>query len=499
MFVIVLFCFFFVIGLFKLVMVMAVMFILLFSLLLRQTSETHIPMAQLLPNASGPGSEFHHLLKSRADNQSVIVLALTDSSYVEMALNLYLSSFVKLDIVNYLFVCADSTSSDYLTSLGIPNINAFNDKGGSKLSNWGSKDFKRKTHYKTSMILEGLKLGLNVLVTDLDIVFLKNPIPYLNCSSCDLQIQSDMIEGNSGFYMVRPTSAGISLHVKAMEMAEKHKELSNQKTVDRTLEKMQKEKKIKTRTLSHDLFPCGVPFFEKGKRMFADDNPCKSCVIVHNNWIVGYHAKRYRFKEMLMWYVDTGGYYSSNTRQYLQYDNPKDWGSKDSYTREKEALQNALAIAYILNRTLILPTFQCYCSELPCKKNDKKCALNSHFSIVNFDEQFNFKYREHVFLQSDLVPEEIKEGRSKSNLIESSHSNHLAKDPLQLADYHYTPGNEISGPLPHEITNWFGAEHSPVLHFHSLYGNFSGLWNADPTIAKMLNKGVKKLNYRQYT
>ena len=41
-------------------------------------------------------------------------------------------------------------------------------------------------------------------------------------------------------------------------------------------------------------FPCGKEYFEQTRRMFGDDNPCGSCVIMHNNWIVGNNAKVYR-------------------------------------------------------------------------------------------------------------------------------------------------------------------------------------------------------------
>ena len=56
--------------------------------------------------------------------------------------------------------------------------------------------------------------------------------------------------------------------------------------------------------------------------MWPDDNPCRECVIVHNNWMVGGDAKVYRFKEHGQWLVDKDGYYSSHDRKYLVYDNP---------------------------------------------------------------------------------------------------------------------------------------------------------------------------------
>ena len=42
-------------------------------------------------------------------------------------------------------------------------------------------------------------------------------------------------------------------------------------------------------------------------RHFAGDKPCTDCYMVHNNIIMGYELKRYRFKEHSMWSVDNDG------------------------------------------------------------------------------------------------------------------------------------------------------------------------------------------------
>ena len=49
---------------------------------------------------------------------------------------------------------------------------------------------------KTDLILKALNLGYTVIIVDVDIIFLKNPIPGLQCDSCDISIQSDSTEVN---------------------------------------------------------------------------------------------------------------------------------------------------------------------------------------------------------------------------------------------------------------------------------------------------------------
>jgi hypothetical protein len=59
------------------------------------------------------------------------------------------------------------------------------------------------------------------------------------------------------------------------------------------------------------VYACGLGYFELGNRRFPRYvNECStesSCTaVVHNNWIVTYEAKVYRFKEHLMWAYDKG-------------------------------------------------------------------------------------------------------------------------------------------------------------------------------------------------
>ena len=45
-------------------------------------------------------------------------------------------------------------------------------------------------------------------------------------------------------------------------------------------------------------------------------------IIVHNNFLATKEAKVYRFKESLMWLIDSDGYYSNRYEKYIMFDNP---------------------------------------------------------------------------------------------------------------------------------------------------------------------------------
>jgi hypothetical protein len=60
-------------------------------------------------------------------------------------------------------------------------------------------------------------------------------------------------------------------------------------------------------------YACGKEYFENEGRLFPNISlylegriGSDSTWVVHNNWIVSYESKVYRFKEHFMWFVDKG-------------------------------------------------------------------------------------------------------------------------------------------------------------------------------------------------
>ena len=226
--------------------------------------------------------------------------------------------------------------------------------------------------------------------------------------------------------------------------------------------------------------------------MFHTDNPPKEEVIMHNNWIVSMEAKRYRFKELLWWHVDSG-YYSDPARKYLAYENPRDFGAPSTQRQETDALISALIISHLLDRTLILPTFTCHnCKYGACKVASRQCTFNTHYMVATFDAVMGDNYREHVFLQNPLVPDLYK-AATTVNVVKSSDDDAEYPPDVRIS----LPSDAAGGPSPEEIVAWFGANTEPVLKFHSMYGILGKLRTHEiyPTIKKVLNEHT---DYRQY-
>jgi Nucleotide-diphospho-sugar transferase len=111
-----------------------------------------------------------------------IVLALVDSAFADMALNLYESSLRPNGIRNFLFVGAGRRACDMLSNASLPCYYYTEDKDTEVASIYKSPEFIRKMNIRTDMILDALSVGFTVLHTDLDVVFLRNPLPDLKVS-----------------------------------------------------------------------------------------------------------------------------------------------------------------------------------------------------------------------------------------------------------------------------------------------------------------------------
>jgi hypothetical protein len=445
----------------------------------------------------GQDSDYTNETARKGSTATTIILAVVDLGYIDMAINLYISSLLRFGLSNYLFICFESTACDILNALNIAAYSYLDYNIGKESSSYYSKEFKVKTHVKTTAILDALNANYSVLITDLDIVFLKDPFQHMTCEECDIQITSDESDGNSGFYFVKNTDAARTLHAEAMAEYQQHPELSNQKTLAIVINKMLKNNTLKLETLSLDDFPNGYRYFEINHRMWRFDFPCASCVIVHNNWIVYNNAKTYRFKEHHLWFVDKNEYYTSLDRGYIAYSNP--YTLSDTVYTEYEALKSAFWIGHVLNRTVILPQFHRPYFSCPVCEGHDFVAFNTLYSIKDLDEQMGHDaYRESSFLENPLVPNDVRASTLEPIIIKSSL---VEKDLIGPTSIVFTPSYPRYGASLEEIRQLF-ERFSPmrVLHFQALYGavDLNAAAKQDPGFSERLEKAILKSDYRQY-
>ena len=209
-------------------------------------------------------------------------------------------------------------------------------------SDFGTIDFINKANMKTLAVLQVLKCGYNPLLTDVDVVFFKNPFDYLDCMKCDIQIQREETsdsakEKNSGFmyvfflsFLIRyvsNTPRSYSLFSIAWQKYQVNPNLRHQLALSYAIDEMLKSK-LQMKLLPIDIFSPGWYFFEEMHFVYENDLPCnfdyfgikigQECVMFHNNWILSSEAKIYRLKELGYFYTESD-YYSNTQNKYITY------------------------------------------------------------------------------------------------------------------------------------------------------------------------------------
>ena len=351
------------------------------------------------------------------------------------------------------------------------------------------------------MILDALKMGFTVLHTDVDIVFLRDPLPDLASHKQPLLCLWDESECNAGFIYLRPTQFTIDVYSKIKRISLDTK-LVDQKALNLVRRRLMKQNpNIPFHALNKEEYVCGVAYFQRGGRHFAGINPCSRCIVVHNNWIVSKEAKRYRFQETGLWSYDDHGYYTNGTTKYLSYSNPIiPQGVNDHITIELAALQTALFIGHVLQRDVILPRFH-------LNQNKKKAStfyerpLNTWIKISKFDQEFYGRYRESSFLDHPKVPLAIKRNITTPYWIQTS-SNMIYSGTVPSDVTVLRPANNISATV-NELQGWFGGDETPVLRLHSTCGIFGS--EAIPSLSETkefrakLDRAFVRSTYMQIT
>ena len=328
--------------------------------------------------------------------QGIAIVALVDTGFLPMTLNFFATSILKHGLENVLCISLSHKICEKLKDYNIPCYPTTNTSIGDADNKIGIKVFRKKMDFRADLVLKAMEEKVPILLTDIDMVYFKNPLPYFKCSKCDIEALIDEADKNlkAGFVLYRPTENSRKLAQNRITLGQKMK-ANDQTILNSAVRQMQHV--LKVSKLNKTEFVCGLTYFSKGHRYFAGDYPsCKECVVIYNNWIVSQAAKIYRLKENHLWVNDNGGYYSDPNRKYITYSNPVNFSADDKTSaQENKSFENALAIARITNRTIILPKCQ--------HKQFVECSLNFKFSVAVFDSVFKNMYREHTLIMNQKV------------------------------------------------------------------------------------------------
>ncbi|EXB82534.1 UDP-galactose:fucoside alpha-3-galactosyltransferase [Morus notabilis] len=267
------------------------------------------------------------LLSLIADKNKTIVLAVAGYSYKDMLMN-WACRLRHLRVTNFIVCALDDETYNFSILQGLPAFRdvlapsdiSFND------CHFGTKCFQRVTKVKSRMVLEILKLGYNVLLSDVDVYWFKNPLPFLSSFGISvLPAQSDEYNEagpinmprrlNSGFYFARSDASTIA----ALEKVVKHAAnsgISEQPSFYDTLcgengtnrvgdnRCLEPETNLTVHFLDRNHFPNGAYKGLWQKKNVRAACKKKGCFVIHNNWISGRQKKLERQVSSGLWEYD---------------------------------------------------------------------------------------------------------------------------------------------------------------------------------------------------
>ena len=254
--------------------------------------------------------------------KDIIVLS-ANYAYAEFVVN-WLCTSRHISSLKAIVVAENPELHNLLRTAGVPSIDGrlFNISASTLAHAYGSRGFNTISNMKLRAVQALLELGINVLFTDGDVVFKRDPFLYLR-HDVDFEFQADNINVHdefllgdnpcTGLYYMKANNRTIDFLKRSFDL--RH---NDQENVRRTLNTMtaageatyiphtsrapQTGKTLTFRQLPPLSFPNGVVLnasdFEQ--RRAAADVPL---VTVHANWLQGQEAKRSKLHELGLWRV----------------------------------------------------------------------------------------------------------------------------------------------------------------------------------------------------
>jgi Nucleotide-diphospho-sugar transferase len=146
-------------------------------------------------------SSFESAVASRASEDKFIIITIVDEPVVDMAVNFYKTSYKPYDFQNFLFVGFGAQTCIKLSAESLPCYHYTSFNGTVAASLFNSVDFLRKMVERNIVIWKALKAGFTVLLADLDIVFLQNPVPDLKVMLAHMsRLYGSFAYFHKGFY-----------------------------------------------------------------------------------------------------------------------------------------------------------------------------------------------------------------------------------------------------------------------------------------------------------
>ena len=164
---------------------------------------------------------------------------------------------------------------------------------------------RRPTYIRTV-----LEMGIDVLFTDLDMVWLENPMAFLP-DGYDMHVVEDLhpdntppdyewLPMNMGFVYMSSTEPVLELVALWNKKISASPQTPDQVVMNDILKERVHRDTLKINVLDNREFPNGWNYFN---RNWNTKFPTSTVRVVHNDMVHGYNPKVKRFKKRGMWYI----------------------------------------------------------------------------------------------------------------------------------------------------------------------------------------------------
>lgn len=224
-----------------------------------------------------------------------------------------------LGITNFIIAALDEDLYKFAFTRGLPTYfenTIFQGLNSSIISDasYGSDSFKQLTKMKSRVVVRLLKHGVNVIWTDCDIIWFKNPIENMWSYNVDLVIQTNAPDNepmngrrriNSGFYLAKANEPTIRAFEDIIQFASKSR-MSEQPCFYDVMcgkEGQTTEGDARCRyngmvveLLDRHVYPNGITDGIWDSPSGTIHKKFPHLYILHNNWVKGADGKRQRFE-----------------------------------------------------------------------------------------------------------------------------------------------------------------------------------------------------------
>ncbi|CAL4917748.1 unnamed protein product [Urochloa decumbens] len=397
---------------------------------------------------------------------------------------------------NYAFLDFILTWVRHLTDLGVDNllVGAMDTKllrelylrgvpafdMGSRMATedagWGSPTFHKMGREKVLLINALLPFGYELLMCDTDMVWLKNPLPYLaRYPDADLLTSSDQViptvtddslenwrevsgAFNIGIFHWRPTEPAKRLAKEWKDLVLSDDKLWDQNAFNDLIRKnfgnpvegqgdlvYSYDGKLKLGVLPASIFCSGHTYFVQGMYKQLHLEP----YAVHTTFqYAGTEGKRHRLREAMLFFDQPSYYDSSGGFLSFKPSIPKSLLLDGAHNVEShfalvnyqlKQIRTALAIASLLKRTLVMPPLWCRLDRMwfghpgvmegTLTRQPFLCPMDHVFEVHVMlkdlpKEEFGppIDFREYSFLDNPSLPKEVKESLLEVQLCDDRSS-----------------------------------------------------------------------------